>query len=259
MNDRPEPRDDAPAEQPARREPVLNMPPVVLWLIGICVAIYVVGEYVLSPEAYLVMLMRGAFSTQAIEADPAGLLTLFTYAFLHGSLAHLVVNMIWLAAFGSPLASRLGPLRFLAFWAATSALAAMLYWVVHMSEPIVLVGASGAISGMMGAAARFGFRVDRIDGKAAFAGKPLPILVCLRLRAVVTFLGVWFAINLLTGLIPFTPGVDDQIAWEAHIGGFLAGFLGIGWFDRKPSAPLPRFDPREQEPGETDAPSGPMA
>ena len=40
-------------------------------------------------------------------------------------------------------------------------------------------------------------------------------------------------INLVTGLVGFAPGVDDQIAWEAHIGGFLAGFLGIDWFDRR--------------------------
>jgi membrane associated rhomboid family serine protease len=259
MNDQPQPRDGAPVEEPARREPVLNLPPVVLLLIGACVAVYVAGEYLLSPRAYMVLLTHAAFSTQAIEVNPAALVTFFTYAFLHGSLAHLVVNMIWLAAFGSPLANRLGPLTFLAFWAFTSALAALPYWVLHMSEPIILVGASGAISGMMGAAARFGFRIDRSHGKAAFSGRPLPILLCLRLRAVVTFLGVWFAINLLTGLVPLTPGVDNQIAWEAHIGGFLAGFFGIGWFDHEPQAPLPPLDPTEEEPSEPERPSGRMA
>lgn len=48
-----------------------------------------------------------------------------------------------------------------------------------------------------------------------------------------TFLGVWMIINLVTGVVGFAPGVDNQIAWEAHIGGFLAGFLGIRFFDRK--------------------------
>ena len=46
-------------------------------------------------------------------------------------------------------------------------------------------------------------------------------------RSVVTFLGVWMVVNLVTGLVGFTPGVDGQIAWEAHIGGFLVGFFGI--------------------------------
>ena len=48
-------------------------------------------------------------------------------------------------------------------------------------------------------------------------------------------------INLVTGLVGFAPGIDDQIAWEAHIGGFLAGFLGIDWFVRKEILP-PLFD-----------------
>ena len=102
-----------------------------------------------------------------------------------------------------------------------------------MLDQAPLIGASGAISGMMGAAARFGFRIDRSHGRAAFAGAPLPIVECLRSRSVVTFLAIWMVINLVTGLVGFAPGVDDQIAWEAHVGGFLAGFLGIDWFVRQ--------------------------
>jgi membrane associated rhomboid family serine protease len=87
---------------------------------------------------------------------------------------------------------------------------------------------------MMGAAARFGFRIDRSSGRAAFAGAPLPFVRVFRSRAVVTFLAVWMVINLATGLVGFAPGVEGQIAWEAHIGGFLAGFLGLRLFDRPP-------------------------
>ena len=47
------------------------------------------------------------------------------------------------------------------------------------------------------------------------------------------FLAVWMIINLATGLLGFAPGVDGQIAWEAHIGGFVAGFFGLRWFDRR--------------------------
>lgn len=57
-----------------------------------------------------------------------------------------------------------------------------------------------------------------------------------RSRGVVTFLAVWMVINLVTGLVGFAPGIDDQIAWEAHIGGFLAGFLGLRFLDRRPEA-----------------------
>jgi membrane associated rhomboid family serine protease len=249
MNDQPDEQSD-PARDDGiarRREPAFNLPPVVLCLIGICVLVYAVGAYVLSAEQYIRLLEYGAFIpirySGQFDVDLSALTSPFTYAFLHGSIPHLAVNMIWLAAFGSPLANRMGTLRFLAFWALTSVAAVALHYVLHRFDQSPLVGASGAISGMMGAAARFGFRIDRSHGKAAFYGAPLPIAVCLRSRAVVTFLSIWMLINLLTGLVSFAPGIDDQIAWEAHIGGFLAGFFGIDWIDGKVKKDLPPLDP----------------
>src|SRR5690606_7056648 len=108
----------------------------------------------------------------------------FTYTFLHGSLAHLAINMVWLAAFGPPLANRFGPLRFAVFFAVTGLAAAALFFVVHPSMQAPLVGASGSISGMMGAAARFGFQIDRSAGKSAFTGAPLPFPMVMRSRSV---------------------------------------------------------------------------
>lgn len=234
----------------APREPVFNLPPVVLLLIGACVVIYVIQDYVLSPDQYLALLVDAAFIpirySGQFALDIAAFTSPLTYAFLHGSIAHLAINMIWLAAFGSPLANRLGTFRFLVFWAATSICAAALHYVLHSLDQSPLVGASGAISGMMGAAARFGFRIDRSGGKPAFSGAPLPVLVCLRSRAVVTFLAIWMIINLITGFVSFAPGIDDQIAWEAHIGGFLAGFFGIGLFDRRERRELPPLDPPDE-------------
>ena len=140
--------------------------------------------------------------------------------------------MVWLAAFGSPVANRFGTLWFSLFFAATGLAAVMLFWAVHPLGQEPLVGASGAISGMMGAAARFGFRIDRSSGKAAFAGAPLPITEVFRSRSVMAFLAVWMVINLVTGFFGFALGLDGQIAWEAHIGGFVAGFFGLRAFDR---------------------------
>ncbi len=95
-----------------------------------------------------------------------------------------------------------------------------------------LVGASGAISGMMGAAARYGFRRVGHGRKSEFAGPVLPIGLTLTLKPVLTFVGVWFLINIVTGLYS-TGGADiSGIAWEAHIGGFVAGFFGIALLDK---------------------------
>ena len=144
----------------------------MLALIGICVVVHLVSAYVLTEDQFLLLLINAAFIpirySGQFALDVSAFTSPFTYAFLHGSLAHLAINMIWLAAFGSPLANRLGAAGSCWFWAVTSLAAAALHYVLHMIDQAPLVGASGAISGMMGAAARFGFRIDRSHGRAAF-------------------------------------------------------------------------------------------
>ncbi|MER8374222.1 rhomboid family intramembrane serine protease [Mesorhizobium sp. M1406] len=233
------PEDDLVEGSPEpRREPVFNLPPVVLAVIGICVAVYLLQQYVLDDAQQMTLLYDGAFIpvlyTGQYGFDWFLFSRPFTYAFMHGGFAHIAINMVWLAAFGSPLANRLGTLWFALFFAVTGLASVALFWAMHPYGDAPLVGASGAISGMMGAAARFGFRTDR---SAAFAGPVLPIAFVLRLRGVVIFLAVWMIINLATGLLGFAPGVDGQIAWEAHVGGFVAGFFGLRWFDRRWQAP----------------------
>lgn len=220
-------------DEPRERQPVFNIPAVVVGLIAACVALHLVRLYVLTIDQDIWLLLRAAFIPirygGQFHIDVYAFTTPLTYTFLHGSLVHLAINMIWLAAFGSPLANRLGVGRFLLFWAVTGVAAAATHYMLHMADQSPLVGASGAISGMMGAAARFGFRASRAAGRSAFDGPLLPATVALRLRPVVTFLAVWMAINLVTGLIGFGAG-DDRIAWEAHVGGFVVGFFGIGSF-----------------------------
>lgn len=240
------------------REPIFNMPPVVVSLIGVCVAVHLVRLYGLSAEEDFRLLLYTAFIpirySGQFSLDVSAFTSPFTYAFLHGSILHLAVNMIWLAAFGTPLANRLGPLRFLSFWAAAGVAAVALHYALHHLDQAPLIGASGAISGMMGAAARFGFLVDRRSGRPAFDGPLLPVPVVFRLRTVVVFLAVWFVINIVTGLVGLGPGVSDSIAWEAHIGGFAAGFLGIGYFvgpTRRAPDPAPAAE--EQAPPDDEA------
>jgi membrane associated rhomboid family serine protease len=230
--DVPPERAQAPGEP--EREPVFNLPRVVLVLIGLCAAIHLLRTYLLDVDQDRLVLnylaFVPAFYSSRMLIDPFSFTTPVTYSLLHGSLPHLAVNMIWLAAFGSPLANRLGTARFALFWVVASLAAAALHFAVHPFDQAPLVGASGAISGMMGAAARFGFRIRRSAGRAAFGGPILPIGHALRLRGVVTFLAVWMAVNLATGLLGMS-GEAGQIAWEAHIGGFAVGFFFIHWFD----------------------------
>lgn len=231
------------------REPVFNLSPAVLGVIIVCIAVHLAREYIFDAQQNVALLVRFAFIPARYSGlyatDIYSFISPITYAFLHGNLAHLTINMIWLAAFGSPLANRIGGQRFILFWIVTALAAVFFYYLFHTGSRVPLVGASGAISGMMGAAARFAFRIDRSRARSAFTGPVLPIPVVLRSRTAVVFLVVWMAVNLAAGLGFGASEVGAQIAWEAHIGGFLAGFFGIVVID--PGLPPPPDSLREPD------------
>lgn len=220
------------------REPVFNMPATVVGVMALCTGTFLIQNYLLDAYGQQMLLTYAAFIpirySGQYQIDVWAFTSPFTYALLHGGFAHLIINMVWLAAFGSPLENRIGATRFIIFFAVTGLAAAGLFYVIHPDGQSPLVGASGSISGMMGAAARFAFRIDRSSGKAAFAGAPLPMRDVLRSRGTMTFLAVWMVVNLATGLIGLAPGDESQIAWEAHIGGFAAGFFGLRLFEKRP-------------------------
>ncbi len=219
-----------------RREPMFNLPAVVVGFIVICVGIHLLRSYVLTREQDFWVIVHFAFIplrySGGYALDAYAFTGPWSYSLLHGGFAHLAVNMIWLAAFGSPLANRIGAVRFVIFWLFTALAAVALHYGLHASDATPLVGASGAISGMMGAAARFGFRVNRHVRKPAFEGAILSIPAVFRSRATVTFLVVWMVVNFVMGVGIGTSEMQGGIAWEAHIGGFLAGFLLVRPFDR---------------------------
>lgn len=220
-----------------RGEPIFNIPGVVIGLIGLCIAVYVYQNYLISEEQNYAFirdyaLIPARFLLADGFSDPAALFTLVSYSFMHGGIEHIVVNMIWLAAFGSPLAGRIGTGRMLLFWIVTSVLAGLTHYALYPESVTPLVGASGAISGMMGASARYGFRRVNFGRRAEFAGPLLSIGLTLTLKPVLTFVGVWFVINIVTGLYTTGGAGLSGIAWEAHIGGFIAGFFGIALFDQ---------------------------
>lgn len=222
-------------ETPA--EPVFFLAPVVVVLVVVCCGIFGLQAYFLNEAAnrrlFIVASFIPARYSQGLPFDLAYFISPVAYSLLHAGLAHLAVNMIWLAAFGSPLAARIGTVRFLLFWAATAIGAAILHFAVYLESSAPMVGASGAISGMMGAAARFSFRTSQGRGVRAFAGAPLSIVVSLANRTVLTFIAIWFAANVLTGLgLQGDTTGASSIAWEAHIGGFLVGFIFVTVFDR---------------------------
>lgn len=234
------PEDDK--ASPSRGEPAVNLPGVIMVLIGVTVLVHVLRTVVLSPEwsalltavaAFVpIRYTEGVFTSETLDAV-AGVTSPVNYALLHGSFGHLAVNMAWLAVFGAPLALRIGTARFLAFFAATAAAGAAAHYFSDPASAAPLVGASGAISGMTAAAARFGFNV-RDDGRGrGFSGAPLSLGAALANRSSQTFIALWLVINAISALPALSPESGAQIAWAAHLGGFAAGFLLLGLFDRR--------------------------
>ena len=161
--------------------------------------------------------------------------TFLTYAGLHADFAHLGLNCLWLLAFGSALARRFGTGRFLLFFTVTAVAGALAHWLAHPVGLAPVIGASAAVSGAMAGAVRFAFQpggpmLRRDAGGAAFAQpRALPLLQVFTNPKVWPFVAVWFVVNLVTGLGAVPLGLSESgIAWEAHIGGFLAG---LGLFD----------------------------
>ncbi len=171
--------------------------------------------------------------------------TPLTYSFLHGSFTHIAVNGVWMLAFGTAVCRRFGTVRFLLFCAFAAIAGVLAFFLVHPLGLQPVVGASAAISGAMGAAVRFAFAPGGPLG-GGFAQprdldayrRPAP-----RLRALVadrrtmTFIGLWFVANFLFGAVAPSGADGASVAWEAHIGGFLAGFLGFSMFDRPANMP----------------------
>jgi membrane associated rhomboid family serine protease len=143
----------------------------------------------------------------------------------------VVLNVVWLAAFATPVARRYGAWRYGVLALAGIVAGAVLHLLIDPLSAMPLVGASGGISALMAAAARFVFRPPPAYRPAmAWQIAPPPRLETLaelmRNRNAMLFLAIWLGTNLLFGLISLPLGASDgPIAWDAHLGGFLVGFF----------------------------------
>ncbi|MBX9468347.1 MAG: rhomboid family intramembrane serine protease [Rhizobium sp.] len=231
----------APAAErsPSENPPIFNLPTGILAALGIVIGIYVLQDFVFSERTNQWVAVEFGFSPIRYlyplgEQSLAWLWTPVSYSLLHGSFEHLAFNSLWLAAFGTPVCRRIGELRFLLFWIVSSIAAAALHAVVNWGEPSLMVGASGVISALMGAACRFAFGDrQRVHARLADRGAPLlSIGQALSDRTVRVFVIVWFLGNVAIAFgLPMMGADSAAIAWDAHIGGFLLGFFCFALFD----------------------------
>lgn len=152
--------------------------------------------------------------------------TLITYAFLHADWLHLLSNMLFLWVFGDNIEDALGHFRFLLFYLACAVLAALAHLVFNFDGNGPLIGASGAVAGVMGAYILLfpHVRVFVLAKIVWFIPLPVPAF---------WMLGFWVASQLFYALI----GSNEPVAWWAHVGGFVAG-IGLATVLRRRGVPL---------------------
>lgn len=233
----------------AERQPIFLIPASVTWLIGIMWAIHLASVLALDLEAlgnlriWFGFIPLRFFEPQALPGGALPLLwTGFTHAFLHIDFMHLGFNTAWLAIFGTPVARRYGAGATLVIFllgALAGALLLTAHQMTNVTQFLVLIGASGGVSGLTGAAMRFVFqpvivRPDPITGQPVALGRRTAtfgeMLRNPRSRAFIIF---WVLGNLAIPVSTLFTGVAIPIAWEAHIGGFVAGLLLVSVFDRR--------------------------
>jgi membrane associated rhomboid family serine protease len=171
--------------------------------------------------------------------------TVLTYAFLHGSWTHVLLNCIWLVAFGPPIARRFGSARFLLFMAVTAIASALAHWAISSMDFSPLIGVSGADSGLMGAATRFMFQPGAPLGAFGSTSRPqIETIPAASLRDVfverrsLIFILIWLGTNFIFGAGAQALGFSEMpVAWVAHLGGFFAGLVLFPLFDRPFRAP----------------------
>lgn len=151
--------------------------------------------------------------------------TLFTSMFLHGGFLHIAGNMLYLWIFGNNIEDSMGRIRFILFYFLCGVIAAYSHALANASSAVPMIGASGAIAGVLGAylmlyprarvltLVAFGFYMRTVELPALFV------------------LGFWFVLQFLSALL--SAGTGEGVAWYAHVGGFVAGIALIGLFKRK--------------------------
>lgn len=218
----------AAAVLPIRDEnPIRIVPVLTIGLIGVCVLVFV-WQLAGDAQAQQVKIYRFGLIPASLTgaADlPPGLAvvpswtTLFTSMFMHGGFLHLGGNMLFLWIFGNNIEDRLGHGRFMLFYLLSGLGAAAAQVLLDPASMIPMVGASGAISGVMGAYMVLYPRAQVVT--LVFLGF---LVTTMRIRAI-WYLGIWGLMQLLSTFM-MQPG-EGGVAFAAHVGGFVAGIALI--------------------------------
>jgi membrane associated rhomboid family serine protease len=212
--------------------PGTSKPYVTVAIMIVCTVVYVFQHLLLSrTDAIDFAYTFGAVPAHLMNAHTAPippLLTVLTSMFVHGGFWHLAGNMLYLWIFGNNVEDATGHVRFLLFYVSCGVAAVAAQVLPNMASAVPMVGASGAISGVLGAYMLL-FPRARV-----LLGLPLGLLIVeLGRYPAIWVLAAWFLMQLLMGAFAAAPQATGGIAFGAHVGGFVAGCLLIAVFKRR--------------------------
>ena len=190
-------------------------------LIGLNVSVFLLQFYIAGNNQDLA---RSIIFEFGLVPNRFNIIDVITSMFLHGGIYHIVGNMWFLYIFGDNIESILGHIRFIYFYVFCGAGAAFLQFIVEPTSSIPMVGASGAISGVLGA-----YMIKFPKAKVHVIAVVIFFITTFVVPAQVV-LGVWFLMQLSGGLGSLGIDTTGGIAWFAHIGGFICGVGSIKFF-----------------------------
>jgi len=228
----------------AEYQPIFNVPTSVLVVIGIFVVVHVVRLVLPEHDSEWLTLLLAFIPTRYTGdalllpgGEWASVTSFVTHMAVHGDLAHLASNSLWMLAFGSLLARRFGGFAFINFSIITGVVGALFYLGAKYGMSIPVIGASGAVSGQMAGALRLLFGAIHSGRLADIRNAPesIPVISLWDMIGdprIVVIIGMWIVFNYVFAVSETGLAGGAAIAWEAHLGGFLAGLLLVGLFDR---------------------------
>ncbi len=229
------------------RQPIFNLPPLVAAIAGLFVAIQAADSFVLNDSTRQELLVWLAFIPYRIvdiSTAPGGvwplLWTPFTHAFLHAGWEHVLLNTVWFVIFATPIAGRYGTTKLIGLFLLSALAGAIAFAATTLPGFAILIGASGGVAGLTGAAVRFIFqpihvKTDPETGERIVLGRHLATIAqVFRHPTARIFTIMWIILNGIVPLVPlFMPGMQVEIAWQAHLGGFLFGFLAVPFLEKR--------------------------
>lgn len=235
-----------PSEQPstATPQPIFNLPLVIVAVVAVLIVVHGFLQFkgmswqIFAQYALAFIPIRFTSSVFP-QMKGSAYWSMLTYGLLHADWTHLGFNCLWLVIFSKPVVLRLGSWRYLILLAVSTVAGAVGGLIMHWGEFVVMVGISAGVSGMIAAAIPImyarGVGLTTMTERQVKRIHPLSPFQILQNKQALIFTIMWLGLTMFTATSQYFTGTafleERVIAWEAHLGGFIAGFIAFYLLD----------------------------